>query len=439
MNKPILSPFIIVAALASHAIASSNSPSLPSPLELDSACKLAIVHNHSIRQASQTLLAQDGTVLSQRAAGLPQVGIAATYNVIDEGRIESFGPDSQFNDQTWMADLELRQSLFSGGRLHYTLQAQEHVSAGLVYALQDTALAVTRDTTERFHAVLLARARIAVFEDSVHLLSNELALASNRFAAGVGQAFDTLRADVALRNERPLLLRAQNDYTAAVDALLYVMGLSRSALASGEIALTEPVEAAPSDLPVNMGSSRRPSLLAAEENVHAEEAALTVARLGTMPSLNAVAAYGAQNLQFDDEWTDTLEGWKAGLQLDWPLFDSALTRGEIRAAQASLEKARIVHEATEIAVDMELRQAIDTLRTAGLILEAADGVIAQAEEALRMARSRHSAGAGTQQEILDAQVGLSRARLQKASARYDHGVALARYHYVMGTATDVAP
>lgn len=431
---------ILATCLSVLADGGTNTASLPASLDLATACSLAMEHNPSIRMAKEAIRMQDGTVMSERAAGLPQLDAVSSYSATDKGRIESFGGTSQFNDQLWYADLQVSQSLFSGGRLHYTLEAQAHMSESLQLGLEDTTQAVIRDTTERFQAALLAKARIAVYEESVALLANELTLSSNRFVAGVGQHFDVLRAEVALHNEQPLLARARYEYDAALDSLRQVIGIQSEPRSLTEFTLIDGPDApAPADnLAIGQVTSdaikNRPSQLAAEKEVLAGESNLKVAERGHMPSINVTAAYGFQNRQFEDNITDTLDGWKVGIQLDWPIFDSQLTKGDIMIARATLAQKHIQQDASELAVENDVRREFNACKTAREILIAADLVIEQATEALRLAQNRLATGVGTQQDVLDAQVDLSRSRLQKASARYEYNVAAARLKYATGTA-----
>ena len=62
-------------------------------------------------------------------------------------------------------------------------------------------------------------------------------------------------------------------------------------------------------------------------------------------------------------------------------------------------------------------------------------VVEQADEALRLARERLSAGAGTQLDVLNAQVQLTRARTTQQQALYDFNVALAEFDRATGAKT----
>ena len=98
-----------------------------------------------------------------------------------------------------------------------------------------------------------------------------------------------------------------------------------------------------------------------------------------------------------------------------------------RARQLGLQE-----EALRQTVDIEVTRAYADWQVALDILGSADGVIQQAEEAVRLARNRFNAGAIPQVDVLQAALGLTRARLDKAEASHDYNLAVARLNRAMG-------
>jgi len=58
--------------------------------------------------------------------------------------------------------------------------------------------------------------------------------------------------------------------------------------------------------------------------------------------------------------------------------------------------------------------------------------IDQAQKAVRIAQTRFKSGVGTQLELLDAQVAMTRAQTNYAQAMYDYLVAKADWQYAVG-------
>jgi hypothetical protein len=69
------------------------------------------------------------------------------------------------------------------------------------------------------------------------------------------------------------------------------------------------------------------------------------------------------------------------------------------------------------------------------LVKATEESVGQAQEALRLASARLSAGAGTQLEVLDSRVQVTQAESNRVQALYNYNVALAEFDRV--TATEV--
>jgi outer membrane protein TolC len=83
-------------------------------------------------------------------------------------------------------------------------------------------------------------------------------------------------------------------------------------------------------------------------------------------------------------------------------------------------------------IELDVRTAYSNFIEAREILESQKTVQEEAEEALRLAETRATAGSGTQLDVLDAQTSLTQARTTQVQALHDYSVALARLHRAMG-------
>src|SRR5207245_9890625 len=77
----------------------------------------------------------------------------------------------------------------------------------------------------QFYQIVVNRELIKVQEQSVHLLESQLKDQQNRFEAGTVPRFNVLQAEVALYNQIPNLITAQNNYRISKLALAKTIGL----------------------------------------------------------------------------------------------------------------------------------------------------------------------------------------------------------------------
>src|SRR6202008_1749474 len=77
----------------------------------------------------------------------------------------------------------------------------------------------------QFYQIVVNRELVSVNEQSVHLLEAQLKDQQNRFEAGTVPRFNVLQAEVALYNQLPLLITAQNNLRISKITLAKTLGL----------------------------------------------------------------------------------------------------------------------------------------------------------------------------------------------------------------------
>ncbi|MCU0792780.1 MAG: TolC family protein [Opitutaceae bacterium] len=421
------------AAPATEAVPpASNAPApyaedfpVPDQLTLDQALRYAVRHNFAIRQARERLREQEGLIVEVRAQALPNVSIDGNYSRSDKALLEG-----DANYQNWAVGIHVRQILYSGGGVSAALDAARTTRLAAELDIQAVVNEVLLQVRTRYADVLLNRERIEVQEKSVALLQEQLQNVKNRFDAGSVSQFEVLTAEVALANAQPALISARNAFRIAVDELRAVLGY-RASFAdtqkiptfSGELEFTP----ADYDLEASLAAARakRPELRRLEQIEKARESGVTVARSDFLPELYLTGGYEGRKSRFSNSVSDSLDGWVAGVEASWAIFDGARTRGRVSQARAQLAQARLSLGEQTLAVEVEVRRALSSLQEAAELAQAAGKVVEQAEEALRLADVRYRNGAATQLDVLQARQALTEASLNRLEANYRHTVALA--------------
>jgi len=408
---------------------------------LSDALHFALEHNPAIAQARERIREQHGIVLEVRAQQLPTLAVSGDLSANDK----SLSGGSPLQNRNWGMAAQASQLLYAGGgavasnrRARLTVQAAE-------LELQALANEVLLAVRTRFYAVLLAKEEIGVQEENVKLLEEQLKDAESRFAAGSVSNFEVLRAQVALANGQPALITARNDYRIAIEELRQVLGASSTATAAqgptslppvaGELALENDATATThADLFSTLAAARtnRPELQRLSKLAEAGEQQVIASRAGALPRVSAFGRYDWMRGGPGTGWNDRRDGWTAGLQTQWAIFDGLATRGRTAQSKSRLVQTRLALEETELAIDVEVRRAHSSLTEARELVSASAAVVEQADEALRLARVRYSAGTATQLDMLTSQVELTRARLNQLQATYRYNVALATLRRATG-------
>jgi outer membrane protein TolC len=412
------------------------------PLSLLQCLNQALQQNASILKAKNDLEATQGVVIQTRAVALPQLTASGQYKYTDPDAIESFPVPGGFTqpNQNWNAGVQLVQSIYEGGKMVAALKAagatKQEALAEYQTAVADTLLSVRL----AYYDVLLAAQQITVHEASVKLLQSELEDQQSRFKAGTVPKFNVLRAEVAVANELPNLSQSRNNYRIAKNNLSNLLGynLPRDIWEDVPLNLSDTLDAAPYEvnLPdaIQQALGKRSELLALRKTEELQQLNIVSAKSGYQPTVSVFAGYGWYNAQFTAPVTldHDINGWNAGAQLQWDIFDGMLTRGKVTQAKALYEKSKnnLVDESRQI--ELQVRTAYSDFIEAKEVLDSQQKVQEEADEALREARARAEAGTGTQLDVLDSETALTQARTTQIQALHDYDAARAKLQRAIG-------
>ena len=428
---------------AQSTAAGTNAPAwITRPLSLVDCLNLALSQNATILKAKSDLQANYGIVIQTRAVALPQVIASGQYKQSERSAIESFPVPNipELPDQNWNAGIQIVQNIYAGGKLVAAIRAARLTKEQSVLQYQTVVQDTLLNTRVAYYDILLAAQQIVVHEASVELLSKELQDQQSRYNAGTVPHFNVLRAEVAVANERPALIQARNNYRIAKNNLANLLGynLPRDIWEDIPLNLSGKLEAEPYqiDLPqaIEQALANRTELAALRKAEALQRENVVSARSGYKPTVQVFAGYGWYNAQFTPpvDLNHDIHGWNAGAQLSWDIFDGMLTRGKVVQARALYEKSRTDVEDKGRQIELEVRTDYSQFIEAREVLDSQKTVQAEAEEALREAEARATAGTGTQLDVLDAQTSLTQARTTEIQALHDYATARARLERAIG-------
>jgi outer membrane protein TolC len=290
----------------------------------------------------------------------------------------------------------------------------------------------------QFYQVVVNRELIKVQQQSVHLLESQLKDQQNRFEAGTVPRFNVLQAEVALYNQLPLLITAQNNYRISKITLAKTLGLdfqprrgeSPPLEVIGEmpyiprsIALAEAIE---------LGKERRPFLKQARANVLNQLQQVRAAAGQWLPTITTTGGGEWVSSPTNSSWHDISKGWIATVQGSLPIWDSGAIAGQVIQQRALLSEARFTYEDDVRQVELEIQQAYSNLLQNQELIKSQEKNVELADEALRLAKARLDAGAGVQLDVLNAQVQLLTAQTTQLQALFGYNSSLAEFDRATG-------
>ncbi|HEV2435524.1 MAG TPA: TolC family protein, partial [Verrucomicrobiae bacterium] len=256
----------------------------------------------------------------------------------------------------------------------------------------------------------------------VNAFENDLATTKKRLNAGTLLKSDELDFEVRLARAREDLISARNANILAERALRNLLGIDDGDFT---VADTVPVVSAPD----SNDFSQRPELAAARARERAAQARIRGAKGGYQPSLNA---FGSVGYDYGTKFDHGGRNYTAGVMAQWNLWDGLSTRGKVREATANLESTRQEERKLSLALDLEAEQARLDLQTADERLAVTGKVVAQAKESAQLTRARFEQGLALSTQLIDSETALVAARVRRAEAEADRGVAVAALRKALG-------
>jgi outer membrane protein TolC len=421
-------PIPRAAALASLLLAArAASAEGPRTLGLEEALRDLEAHGPSAAQARSRAAAAAAVVAQAAAPLLPTLAASGSYTRnSDEAKVVKPAVPPQSPSTLYIQPLE---AWAAGGSLRLPiaipsawadLAAARHgaaaAEAGAQASLQALRLAVVQG------AWLEASAEeIAAAADRALATAREQARSARRAVeAGVQPRLSALASETQAVRREGDRVRAQASLEKAQLALGVLLGRDERV----RIPVTAPA-AAPAPDPEALAQEalrRRPEMRAQGEQLAAAESQVTAARLRWLPQLSATGSAFAQDVPFP---TGKDRGWRAMVELTWPLYDGGLRYGKRRQAEAEAAGARAAAEGQRLAVLQEVEDAARELRVSAERLRLAEQQQAVAADAAATAKRGFEAGTTGNVEVLAANDDLFQAEVGLAQARAGLGAAAA--------------
>jgi outer membrane protein TolC len=401
------------------------------PLSLKRAVEIALAPEGSPRVAlAEESIRQSQTGIAQaRAAFLPDIETSVT-DQSETVNLRTFGlnfplpagvsfPSLVGPFSVFDARATAQQSVFDFSSIRKYQSSKVTVEATKADA--DTTRNQVSDTVARAYlACLRADATVETQKANVDLSDALLKLSEREKTAGTGLAIEVTRAQVQLANDRQNLIVAENDRRKAVLNLLRAMGLNLDARIEFTDKLAyKPVDVGPMEAALEKARKERAELKAQAKREEIAKLNYGSVKAERLPSLSAFGNYGT----IGPEIIGALPTRAVGVTLKVPVFDGG--RREARRAESlsQLRQEEIRSRDVKQQVELDVRLALDSIRSAASQVETAREGLTLSENELAQARRRYEGGVANSIEVTDAQTRLDRARDNQIAALYNYNLA----------------
>ncbi|MEW9899101.1 TolC family protein [Chitinivorax sp. PXF-14] len=405
---------------------------------LDQAWAEALASSQVLKSSAQQQRAAAATLSAAQGARWPSLSVESAYTRLNEAPAVSASlplpaplpheltlPISDERFHTRAATVTL--PLFTSGRIHYGIEAARAGVAMSDAESQRTAQDVKLAVTEAYFNVLRARQLREVARHLVDGMQRHRHDVEQFYRQGLVAKADLLTIDVALADARQKQIQADN----AVDLSAAAYNRSLQRPLGQTVALDDTQLAADArslDELTALAQRTRPELAQLEQARSALSAQARMTRGEDGPQVALIGGY--QHLENPYLKQDSFRSLSIGVK--WNVFDGGVVRHRAAALDAKAEALQAQQDDARSWIALDVRQAYNNQREAQARLELATSTVAQAEEALRVARDRYANSLAPQSEVLDAETREANAQSNYHNARYDLQLAVVRIRRAVG-------
>lgn len=441
---------LVLAALvlrlnAAGGVQETKEPALM--LTLDKALSMALEQNRDILIAGQDRDKAGAQVAEARAGAFPQISLSGGYTRNIKKGVMFIPPNTPLlnptnttqslvigSDHAFQSGITLSQTLFDrkvGVALDIANTYEDFSEEGFQAARQEVAL----DVKKAFYGVMLAEKLVVANREGLDVVKQNYDNLRSQYNHGAAAEYDLLRAEVEVANTEPLLISAENNLELAKNSLknLLAIPLDREIAIEGEFKY-EDISSSGLETGMQNALSTNPAIrqLALEESIY--EKNISVEKSNYFPTLSLTGSYQwmAQDntLEFGNyNWAKTLS---VGLQLSYSIFDGFRTNARSQEAEIGRNEVRYIRLKAEEGLKIQIQSGELKMAEAKKRILGQEKNIEEAQKAVHIAQTRFQSGLGTQLELLDTQVAMTRARTNYAMALYDYLVAKAEWEHAVG-------
>lgn len=434
--------FSLQAAVAAALLAGPAFAQTPDRLTLDEAVSRGLAASHRLAELGARQEAAAAAVQGRHAASLPQVSAQAGYtrtNHVDEFAIQVPGaaprviyPDIPDNYRT---RLDFQWPIYTFGRLDALERAARAEATATGHDLAAARNDLRFEITRAYWASVTAREAVRVLEESLKRMDASLEDMRNRLNVGLVAPNDVLSVEAQRSRQQMLLVQARNTREQTLADLRRLIGAAPDSAVEPAAVLESPnATLDPAAGLVAAAREARPDRKALESRVAGAGERREAARANARPVLSVAAGvdYARPNTRIFPRTSAWNESWDVSVNFSWTFLDFGRVKADVAEARANERAMRERLAEFDTVLDLEVRQRRLDVESARAVVPAATDSVRAATEARRVVGERFAAGVATPTDVLDAQLALLQADLDRTQALANVRLAEARLERALG-------
>ena len=399
--------------------------------ELQGLIRTALTNNYDVRIAAQRVLEQQAQVRITRSQEFPTLSVGGTGigAELPDSLSKTLGGSTlsagSFNlSAAWTPDF--------WGLYRRQTQAARAELLSQVWAQRAVRMTLVEQVAADYIQLRALDRQLAISQQTLKTRQNSVDLTKRLVDGGSAPLSDLRQAEELQYTASAQIPQLEQQIQQQENALRLLLGQNPGPVAhTDETALAPP----PQNLPVGLPSSlleRRPDVLEAEQQLVAANARIGVARAQFFPQLSISASGGVGG----DDWSNLFDPAGHTIygigSLAQPLFEGGKLRGQLQLSEHQKEEMVLNYQKTIAGAFRDVSDALIALNKQRAAREQETQLVAAAQDATRLARTRYQGGATSYLEVLTTDSNLFSAQLNLVNAQEGEALSMVQLYGALG-------
>lgn len=411
-------------------------------VNLETALEIALSESPIIRIADREVVRAFYARKETQSGLWPKISASGVYNRTLKKQVMVFefgGQPTEISvgtDNNWMGGVTLSLPLVAPA-LWKTVQLSALDIDLAVEKARSGRLAMVSAVKQAYYSLLLAEDSYAVLKKNYDNVALNTKTVTDKYEQGMASEFDKLRAEVALKNQRPNLLASETAIELASMQLKALMGLDIEYPVVFEGSLIEyEGEVTPGNFSAaNVFSlEKNTDLMQLDIQKQQLELANKIAKASYLPTLSLSSNFQYSSMNNDFRFSNY--NWypysTASLALNIPIFSGMKRQQQVKQSRLNMETLEDSRTQSERTLRINVNNCLNQMDNAVEELESNKETVAMAEKAYSISRKQFEVGMGTWLDLSASELALTQARLAYHQSIYNYLHYMAELENILG-------
>jgi len=389
----------------------------------------AIEENKDLRVALSRIEEAYAAVTIVRSDQFPTIDVGASAG---RGKQSEEIDLNAKTDDNYFVGADLFFEIDFWGKLRRATEAQRAELLATEAAYLNVTITLVSDVASTYFLLHDFDEQLLISKRTLEARLDNLEIIQARFSHGTVPELDVNQAQIEVAIAEVAIASLERRIIQTENALRILLGRNPGSVARG-IGLENQIfpPSVPTGLPSEL-LQRRPDLIVAEEQLHAQTARIGVAEALRYPSFALTGNLGYESTELSDLNSSDARTWNLFGNIFQPIFNAGKLKAQVDIEIARTEQAALLYEQAFQQALREVEDALVGIRTFSQEHTARSQQVVAARNAARLSRARYNGGVVDYLEVLDSERTLFSAELAESEAIQQYLNSIVRLYKALG-------